>query len=93
MLQEREVGVVHGGINPSFRAEPGCFTCRGGRQAFGSPSPAQVSAALGATPIHAMKEEFTGQRTRYRTEQHLARRFPCVSHTRDRSAGGGFWVD
>ncbi len=28
-------------------AEPGCFTCRGGRQAFGSPSPAQVSAALG----------------------------------------------
>ena len=26
-------------------AEPGCFTCRGGRQAFGSPSPAQVSAA------------------------------------------------
>ena len=27
-------------------AEPGCFTCRGGRQAFGSPSPAQVSAAL-----------------------------------------------
>jgi hypothetical protein len=22
MLQEREVGVVHGGINPSFRAEP-----------------------------------------------------------------------
>src|SRR6058998_2013517 len=29
-------------------AEPGCFTCRGGRQAFGSPSPAQVSAALGS---------------------------------------------
>ena len=28
-------------------AEPGCFTCRGGRQAFGSPSPAQVSAAFG----------------------------------------------
>ena len=28
-------------------AEPGCFTCRGGRQACGSPSPAQVSAALG----------------------------------------------
>src|SRR5207342_684552 len=28
-------------------AEPGCFTCRGGRQAFGLPSPAQVSAALG----------------------------------------------
>ena len=27
-------------------AEPGCFTCRGGRQAFGLPSPAQVSAAL-----------------------------------------------
>jgi hypothetical protein len=27
-------------------AEPGCFTCRSGRQAFGSPSPAQVSAAL-----------------------------------------------
>src|SRR5882724_2990362 len=27
-------------------AEPGCFTCRGGPQAFGSPSPAQVSAAL-----------------------------------------------
>ena len=28
-------------------AEPGCFTFRGGRQACGSPSPAQVSAALG----------------------------------------------
>ena len=28
-------------------AEPGCFTCHGGRQAFGFPSPAQVSAALG----------------------------------------------
>jgi hypothetical protein len=28
-------------------AEPGCFTCRGGRQAFGLPSPAQVSAAFG----------------------------------------------
>ena len=28
-------------------AEPGCFTCHGGRQAFGSPPPAQVSAALG----------------------------------------------
>src|SRR5262249_20265694 len=27
-------------------AEPGCFTCRGGRQAFGSPSPAPVSAGL-----------------------------------------------
>ena len=27
-------------------AEPGCCTCRGGRQACGSPSPAQVSAAL-----------------------------------------------
>jgi hypothetical protein len=27
-------------------AEPGCFTCRGGRQAFGLPSPALVSAAL-----------------------------------------------
>ena len=30
-------------------AEPGCFTYRGGRQAFGSPSPAQVSAAFGRT--------------------------------------------
>jgi hypothetical protein len=28
-------------------AEPGCFTCRGGRQACGLPSPAQVSAAFG----------------------------------------------
>ena len=28
-------------------AEPGCCTCHGGRQAFGLPSPAQVSAALG----------------------------------------------
>ena len=28
-------------------AEPGCFTCHGGRQACGLPSPAQVSAALG----------------------------------------------
>jgi hypothetical protein len=27
-------------------AEPGCFTCRGGRQACGLPSPAQVSAAI-----------------------------------------------
>jgi len=33
-------------------AEPGCFTCRGGRQAFGSPSPAQVSAALGGLVGH-----------------------------------------
>jgi len=29
-------------------AEPGCFTCHGGRQASGLPSPAQVSAALDA---------------------------------------------
>jgi hypothetical protein len=28
-------------------AEPGCFTCHGGHQAFGLPSPAQVSAAFG----------------------------------------------
>ena len=28
-------------------AEPGCFTCHGDHQAFGLPSPAQVSAALG----------------------------------------------
>ena len=27
-------------------AEPGCFTCHGGRQAFGLPSPAQVSASV-----------------------------------------------
>jgi hypothetical protein len=33
-------------------AEPGCFTCRGGRQAFGSPSPAQVSAAFGRLSHH-----------------------------------------
>ncbi len=32
-------------------AEPGCFTCRGGRQACGSLSPAQVSAALGARVV------------------------------------------
>ena len=32
-------------------AEPGCFTCRGGRQACSSPSPAQVSAALGGRMI------------------------------------------
>ena len=28
-------------------AEPSCFTCHGGRQACGLPSPAQVSAAFG----------------------------------------------
>jgi hypothetical protein len=28
-------------------AEPGCFTCHGGHQAFGLPSPAPVSAAFG----------------------------------------------
>jgi hypothetical protein len=33
-------------------AEPGCCTCRGGRQACGLPSPAKVSAALGALASH-----------------------------------------
>jgi hypothetical protein len=39
-------------------AEPGCFTCRGGRQAFGSPSPAQVSAALACS--HSWNEVSLG---------------------------------
>ena len=33
-------------------AEPGCCTCRGGLQAFGSPSPAQVSAPLDGGTYH-----------------------------------------
>ena len=33
-------------------AEPGCCTCRGGRQACGLPSSTQVSAALGAGLLH-----------------------------------------
>src|SRR5215471_18187920 len=70
-------------------AEPGCFTCRGGRQAFGSPSPAQVSAALGAAPVRAMEEESAGQRSQSCTDQLLEGRFLWVLNTLDRSAGGG----
>ena len=48
-------------------AEPGCFTCRGGRQAFGSPSPAQVSAAFGIHLVGVSTRErkgwYTGSRT------------------------------